>query len=269
MTPYVFFRLAQEMHREGKGLYLRKTIPEKEDGIRYLKKLYGASITQHDIDYGKRLIQVLAVAEQSAEEIVCLADPLCYVSHLSAMQRWGLTNRSSKALLCSRPARKIATPRLSQMMAKHPYGDLPDRFRLYYIKHPETVRGRPVRVFESKVEGASIAVRDSPVRLATIGQTFLDMLQQPRLCGGMSHVLDIYDEHATTWLDEIVTSVDSARTNLVKIRAGYILEEQLRLHHDKINGWKGLVQRGGGCKLDPSKAYSPVFSENWMISLNA
>ena len=268
VTPYAFFRLIQVMYREGKSLYLREATPNEEIYYRRRRNMYKAGIIRNDRNYGSRLIRVLAVSEQSAEEIVCLADPLCYVSHLSAMQRWGLTDRSSKALICTRPDRKISAAQLSNMMSNHPGPLPPKRLRLYYIGHPKTVRNRPIRVFESKAAGASINVRGSDMRLATIGQTFLDMLQQPELCGGISHVLDIFDEHANIWINEIVASVDSSNSSIVKSRAGYILEERLELRHEKIEAWKGSVQRGGSRKLDPSKAYAPDFSETWMISLN-
>ena len=268
VTPYAFFRLIQAMYREGKSLYLRDTLPNAEIYYRRRRNMYKAGIVRFDRDYGSRLIRVLTVSEQSAEEIVCIADPLCYVSHMSAMQRWGLTNRSSKALICTRPVRKIATAQLSNMMASHSDPLPPKRFRLVRIGHPQTVRNRPIRVFESKAAGASVNVRGSDMRLATIGQTFLDMLQQPELCGGISHVLDVYDEHAAFWHNEIIASVDSSNSSIVKCRAGHILEERLRLHHKRIESWKALAQRGGSRRLDPSKAYARDFSETWMISLN-
>ena len=84
----------------------------------------------------------------------------------------------------------------------------------------------------------------------------------------MSHVLDVYDEHAATWLSEIVDSIDLAGSKIVKCRAGYILEERLGLEHKKINSWKKFAQRGGSRKLDPTKKFAPRFSESWMISLN-
>ena len=268
VTHYAFFRLIQAMFREGKNLYLKHNAPTEKHHYRYLRNLYKAGVIRYDEDYGSRLIRILVVSEQSTEEIVCYADPLCYVSHLSAMHRWGLTDRSSKVLICTRPDRRTATVHLSNMMSNHLDFLPPKRLRLYYIGHPPTVRERLVRMFESKTAGVSINLRGTGIRLATIGQTFLDMLQRPELCGGMSHVLDIYVEHAENWLEEIVASVDSASGKLVKSRAGYILEERLGLHHKKFQTWKDLGQRGGSQKLDPTKAFASEYSESWMISLN-
>lgn len=268
VTYYTFFRLMQTMYKERKGLYLRREIPTVEDHYRYLRKMCRANVIRPDNDYGKRLIRVLDIPGQSAEEIVCTADPLCYVSHLSAMHRWGLTNRSPKSLICTRLHRKALTAQLFDMMTSHPDGLPPERCRMKYVSHPATVRNRPIYMVESKKPGTAVYLRGTSIRIATIGQTFLDMLQYQKLCGGISHVLDVYDEYADVWLEEIVDSVDSVNNNLVKSRAGYILEERLGLEHVKIDSWKASAQRGGSRKLDPSKPYVPKYSEDWMISLN-
>jgi len=101
-----------------------------------------------------------------------------------------------------------------------------------------------------------------------MGRTFLDMLQKPELCGGMSHVLDVWEEHAPVHLEDIVGAVDGATSKLVKSRAGYILKERLKIDHPIIESWKTLGQRGSSGKLDPSKEFAPTFSETWAISLN-
>ena len=273
ITHYEFFRLVQKIYRErenqnGERLYLRRQRPTIKEHYRYLMHMNDVDKIRYDEDYGERLIRFLVVPGQITEEVVCSADPLCYVSHLSAMHRWGLTDRSSNALICTRPIRKNAVVQLSRIMSNHPDPLPPKNARLYYIGHPKTVRGRAIRMFESANSGASINQRGTGIRIATIGQTFLDMLQQPQLCGGIPHVLDIFDEHAKIWINEIVASVDSSNSSIVKSRAGYILEERLGLHHEKIEAWKGSVQRGGSRKLDSSKAYAPDYSETWCISLN-
>jgi hypothetical protein len=94
------------------------------------------------------------------------------------------------------------------------------------------------------------------------------MLQKPHLCGGMSHVLEFWNDNAKTYLDEIVFSVDSATTDVFISRAGYFLEERRGLAHPGIAQWKVLGQRGGWRKFDPDKPFAPEFSEVWMLSLN-
>ncbi len=266
ITHYAFFCMLQSMYKNGEGLHLRREKPKLEDHSRHLKGLYRAGLIRYDRDYGKRLIRVLEVSEHSTEEIVCLADPLCYVSHLSAMQRWGLTDRAPLVLTCTRPSKAIAVAQLQEIMAGHPLP--PERVRLRNIRHPETVRGRPLQIIESKKAGAWVKIPRTNTRVATIGQTFLDMLQDSRRCGGMYHVLDVYAEYASQWTNNIITAVDSCDSDLVKVRAGYILEERLGLSDARIDSWKTLVQRGGSRKLDPLEDYSPDYSETWKLSLN-
>ena len=270
LTPFDFFRMIWQMYREssGKGLYLRSNTPSRDHYDRLKSILQQADVIGTDRDYGARVIRVLSIPDLPAEDIICLVDPTCYISHLSAMQRWGLTDRNPEALALTRPDRKTVAERLLADRTEALGEGEANSFPLAIVGHPARVRGRAVHVHESKAAGAFLKIRGSDVRLSTIGQTFLDMLQEPDLCGGMSHVLDAWEEHAETYLDDIVAAVDTAASGLVKSRAGYILEERQGLHHRGIERWKAFGQRGGSRKLDPAKDFAPAFSETWMISLN-
>ena len=270
LSHFEFFRIVLAMYREssGKKLYLRRETPDRDDIVRFRSILKAAGAIAGDRDYGSRVIRVLSVSDLPAEDVACLVDPTCYVSHMSAMQRWGLTNRTPRALTLTRPDRKTAAAALRAHMNEAMNEAEDNPYPLTLVKHPHRVRRRNVTLYETTAAGAFMANRGTDVRLSTMGQTFLDMLQKPDLCGGMSHVLDVWEEHASTFLDEIASTIDQATKALVKSRAGYILEERLGLHHPLIEAWKTLGQRGGSRKLDPARDFAPTFSETWMISLN-
>ena len=269
ITQFEFFRIVRHVYRESysKKLYLRRRTPDYDDYRRFRLSLNKAGVIRPDPDYKTRVLRVLAISDLPAEEIICLVDPTCYISHLSAMQRWGLTDRNPTALMLTRPDRKTAATQL-QAMTEALDEDRTNPFRLNIFGHPPRVRNRAVRIYQSRTAGAFLKIRGNNARLSTIGQTFLDMLQKPDLCGGMSHVLDVWEEHAQTYLDEISTAVDTATSGLVKSRAGYILEERLGLRHRRIEPWTAFNQRGGSRKLDPAKDYAATYSEKWMISIN-
>ena len=269
LSQFEFFRTVLTMYREssGKKLYLRREVPDRDDIVRFRSILKTAGAIANDRDYGSRVIRVLSVPDLPAEDIVCLVDPTCYVSHLSAMQRWGLTDRTPRALALTRPGRKTAAA-LRAYMNETMNEENNNLYPFTLVRHPHRVRRRNVTMYESQAAGAFITNRGTNIRLSTVGQTFLDMLQRPDLCGGMSHVLDVWEEHASTFLDEIASTIDRTTKALIKSRAGYILEERLRLHHLCIERWKALGQRGGSRKLDPTRDFAPAFSETWMISLN-
>jgi predicted transcriptional regulator of viral defense system len=184
------------------------------------------------------------------------------------MQRWGFTNRNPSKLFLTRankPTEQTASKdTIDPVAAANQFNPFPSRI----AEHPATVRKREIHIQETKSPGESLKERSSYVNISTVGQTFLDMLQKPELCGGMAHVIEVWQEHAANYFSEIVDVIDRASSNLVKSRAGYILEAQLGLRHDKFENWKTLGQRGGSRKLDPTKPFAPTFSETWMISIN-
>lgn len=112
-------------------------------------------------------------------------------------------------------------------------------------------------------------IRGSVVRIAAIGETFAQMLDRPELCGGMEHIIEVWDTHAEIYLEGIILAANQAKESIIKVRAGYLLEERLGLRDDRISAWPAYAQRGGSRKLDASAPYVSSFSEKWMISLCA
>lgn len=94
------------------------------------------------------------------------------------------------------------------------------------------------------------------------------MLTEPSLCGGMHHVLDVWENEASQWVQEITAAIDQLDVKIVKVRAGYILSEVMDIDHPALHNWEKFAQRGGSRKLDPDAEYAPEFSERWMISIN-
>lgn len=256
----------EEVYREGKVKYLRGERPSFSAFARTRSILKAEKIISRDSDYG-RFWRVNTVPDRAADEIVCLLDETIYVSHLSAMQLYGLTHRRPTELHLTRAPEsywnEVKSKRLEETSEYEEFN-----LKLFRTHHPRTVRGRRLAILSSKSFGGYTRLRNSYVRLSTIGMTFQDMLSTPDLCGGMAHVLETFDEHARTYLEEIITAIDQSQSQIVKVRAGYILEERLGVRDTRIQSWVRFAQRGGSRILDPHKPFSPNYSEKWMISIN-
>lgn len=271
-TDYNLFLKYKDVYKNPEGLYIRNTAPTIANYKKTRKLLIESQKIARDADYPSTY-RLLSKQDLPADEVVCLVDPFCYISHLSAMQRYGLTNRRPDALFITTPAAKIIKAMFHEKMAKDYNGELNSipSDQIYPLKqthHPVSVRKRPLEIFSTVGYGESIQLKGSFARISTIGQTFLDMLEEPQRCGGMAHVLDVWEEHARKYIDEIISTVDKTSKDIYKVRAGYILNELLRINRPEITKWLNYAQRGGSRVLDPSKPYINKFSEKWMLSIN-
>jgi predicted transcriptional regulator of viral defense system len=275
-TPYMLFLVLRRLFtpENRQKLYLRSDTPTNEDLRKVTANLLNTGGIEVDSDYGRSVFKVLSVGESPADEVCALTNPFGYISHLSALQRWGLTDRRPEALHLTMPPASAARPLVEQQMVADyntPPSGLPlnQVVKLHFVRHPETVRGRKVSVYETKHPGQWLQVRDSHARLATIGQTFVDTVERPQYCGGMAHVLDIWREHAGIYQQEVIAAVDKVESPIVKVRAGYLLDDMLGLGNDlRIQGWVRFAQRGSARVLDPTKDFSPDHSKKWMLSIN-
>lgn len=272
ITDYELFKIVQAVYRSGEKLHLRHDRASVGDFKRLRRQLRNLDMVSTDPNYSGHAHRILTNSDRSADEICCLVDPFCYISHLSAMQRYALTDRRPKALLVTVPGPQTGKKLVLEKM-KRDHGEdvllrLSEIIPLYLVHHPKEVRRRRIEQYRTNSMGEAIQIRGTLSRISTIGQTFLDTLNSPDRCGGMAHVVKVWRIHARVYLEEIIPVIDSAPTTITKIRAGYILTEVLNINDPRIVAWKRYATRGGSRLLDPGKPYAPAYSENWMISVN-
>ncbi len=206
------------------------------------------------------------------QELACSLDPFAYVSHLSAMEYHGLTDRFPKVVFMSTPPASTWRQQARNRMRK----DLGDKLEDYLdsglpkLARPNLTKiGKTTLQFHERSQlGAFRHVSDSPLRVATIGRVFLDMIREPQLCGGIQHVIDVFTQEAKRHLRSILEEVNRNGKSIDKVRAGFLLSVICKLNDPLIDDWSKYAQRGGSRKLDPEGEYSPHYSQRWKLSLN-
>lgn len=206
------------------------------------------------------------------EEILCMLDRFCYLSHLSAMFFYGLTVRIPDNIFVTTKANQDWKSAAIKVM-KSELGDFFDEFNTEKLphmtrQHVDKINGRVINIYVTKRYGEFRILHDKKFRIATIGQTFLDMLREPSLCGGIYHVIEAYRSYAKQYSKAIVDEIDASGSAVDKVRAGYILDEVCGISNSKVDSWLMYAQRGGSRKLDPASDYYHVYSEKWKLSLN-
>ncbi|CAM4066793.1 type IV toxin-antitoxin system AbiEi family antitoxin domain-containing protein [Roseateles saccharophilus] len=277
VTRYELAHLAWGIYKQsshdGTPLRNHKTQLDRAAFSRVEAKLVANGVLQPIPGVPENAAYVLVGANISdARVLACAIDPFCYVSHLSAMEFHGITDRMPEQLYISTPAtarwRSFAQDRMQRDLGED-YADytragLPAVQRSAFTK----LNNRPVHLFKSLHLGAYRSFKEQHLRVATLGRTFLDMLREPSLCGGLSHVLAVFKEHAAANRRLILDELDQHGAAIDKVRAGWVLEQVAGLTDSRIDAWAALAQRGGSRKLDASADYSSSFSERWALSIN-
>jgi len=277
ITRYEFSRTTYLLYIAGRykeqKIRALKGLPSTAMLSRQLKGLLEHGILSEERQFPhKAVFSILGKHDADPAEVVCSIDPFAYISHSTAMEYHGLTDRFAKILFVSSPSpkkwREFARSRMEKDLGDHFDRFLQEGFpQLTRIKI-DKIDGQPVNCYSSVHLGAFKKIQGSMLRVATIGRTFLDMLKKPDLCGGIYHVIDCYKEHSQTYLQLIIDEISQHGSKIDKIRAGYILEEICGLQDQGIDTWQQFVQRGGSMKLDHTAEYSPIFSKRWCLSIN-
>jgi len=273
ITDYQLGKIIYDLYREKKfkdqKVRIKKDIPEEREYLRYLEQLLNSGVLSKNRAFpSSRVYSILNSQKYSNQEIICSVDPFAYISHFSAMEYHGLTDKILKTLFYSTLThtewRQAASDKSSKEIKSSEDYELP---RLSFLS-PKKLGKNTVYCHRTKTAGGYQIIADSPLRVSKIGRTFLDMLQKPELCGGIYHVIEVFREYAGQYLNLILPVIGKQGKNIDKVRAGFILEEQCTIKDTQIDQWKKFAQRGGSRKLDATQEYSHTYSEKWCLSIN-
>ena len=232
-----------------------------------ISRLIARGVLTTDADAGYGTYRALNVeGAGSAEEVACLLDPFCYISYGSALYLHRLVGMRPAPLHISTLTGSQWRARLSARLMELSPNKEGMRPRYPRIGLGEKLRRRTLAVHETQSPAPTVEI--GWLRVSSLAATFVDTLTEPGRCGGMDKVLRLWVRHAGAHVPELVAALEGA-SKIVKVRAGYIFTERLGIETPETSAWQAFAQRGGSRRLDPERPYAPVFSERWMLSLNA
>lgn len=276
LTSYILGRILFDLfkigHVDGRKLRIQRPVAFRDYALAR-DELLRRNVLLWDRSIPGSVLIVQHKNKTDVRELLCIADPFGYISHQTAMAYHGLTNRIPRIVFYTTlyPSKwnlsaKIKMQKdLGESQITYQESGLP---LLRKPKIEKTLGTSVTQIFAQDTMGAYRLSPDSSIRVSTIGRTFLDMVRRPELCGGMSHVIEIFEEHGAKNSSLIINEVNSNGNKIERIRTGYLLEQVCQVRDDKIEEWVSFAQRGGSRKLDPHSPYSEEFSERWMISIN-
>jgi hypothetical protein len=269
LTDYALGRLVYRAHQEASG-----SIPASvHDYRQVLHFLLGHRIARNlgRLPEGRAML-LIGQRDPEPFTVLCCLDPFGYVSHLSAMEYHGLTDRLSKTIYFTTPP----APEWTQMASARMRRDLGEAYEGYVKAGMPRLRRlvlkrldrRPIEYHHRRTAGGYRLAAHGAVRVASLGRTWLEMLQDPDRCGGLQHVIEVFRERARDHLRLILAELERHGSEIDRARAGYLLEEHAGIQDPVLDAWQRRVQRGGSRKLCAHAEYSPRYSERWCLSLN-
>jgi hypothetical protein len=210
--------------------------------------------------------------EASVEQIIQEANPWAVFGFLTEMTYHDLSDLASPAIYAI--AAK-ADGRSRRSSSRLPLGTMPDDWsddiQLPGAAQLKMVRHVPVNwTHLAKDPGFGATVGYSfgvPIYVTDVERTLLDALRAPDKSGCVAKVLRAWRSAEAMDLDALVDYTDAYDNQVLRQRAGYVLE-QLGRSHLRLDAWKRGRRRGGSMKLVANAPYSHVHSPEWNLSLN-
>ncbi len=175
------------------------------------------------------------------------------ISHYSAFRHHGLTDQLPRDLFIT-TIKETATPQAGQKGKKASFIFNEVTYQFIQVKQEFFFGGEKAWI------GASHFI------VTDLERTLLDGLARPQFCGGLSEVLDAYQEHIEEV--ELVKIINYALKLGVAVsrRLGWVLDH-LEVGLDQI---QCLAQRdhSGYRKLDPSRPPTGNYDPKWRLQLN-
>ncbi len=268
----LFFALCGKGHHNGIAVNVPKQIPTRADLSNLCKRLLGLGILQKEGCPVGIYRYTAQASYDSVYELAYCADPVSCISHLSAMEYHGLTNRLSKIIFTTTLSNQLwrgwaDLAMLKTVGEKLPIflnTDLPKLRRINVRKFGEY----SFKTYQTQTLVESFLVPDRAYKMARVEGVFFDMVREPGLCGGMGHVVDTFREHGARYAQDIIRTVSLHGKPIHKARVGYLLES-IGVESKEFPDWLKTVTQGSSRVLDPTAPFNrSSYSERWQLSLN-
>jgi hypothetical protein len=108
------------------------------------------------------------------------------------------------------------------------------------------------------------------VKVQNIIDLFIDMIRSPQYCGGLQHVIRVYNHHLDIYFEKIVEKLEVSGSIIDRARFGFITEKHIFKTHILFTKWKAEQKnkRGGSRKLVSTLDFDSEFDPDWNISIN-
>lgn len=201
-------------------------------------------------------------------EVFAEAYPYSYISGSTAMFFHGMTWERSNRLFATSPISSVLRP-LPVGTSQDDWNDLtfPSEIRLQRIRS-QHIDVRRTKKFDllGVVETRDVG---SPIRIATRERTLVEGLYDPERFGGIGQVFRAwYSTLSSMNAQQVVEITERFETKLLRQRVGYVMSS-LGFDAPQFMRWRQEANRGSSSKLDAASPFSPRFSEEWKLSLNA
>lgn len=221
-----------------------------------------ATVTKHLVSKSlvscpSNLYSIVQAARPNPYAVVTSLYPVGYLSYLSAMRFYNITNRLPKNIDWVVPHKSDWQAALLSVGA---YSDMP------YPSSEIDIDNKRLIIHSS--DDFKVRQNTYGVRVISIGDLFIQMLRNPRPCGGFQHVIETFEWYADDWFDTIIESVQSIGTATDKHRIGFILEVFLEMPDKRISEWKSCNTKEEPYKMTDSSEILGPYNHDWNIQLN-
>ena len=208
--------------------------------------------------------------EYTPQETLCALYPYGYISHLSAMEWYGLTDKIPVDIYFTTCSPSDWRHRATEDI------DIEDAHlfdpKSFAAKYPRNIKldGRQIVISSETHYVEPLEVSESPLRVSAIGKTFIDMLRDPQKSGGEEHVLEVFLEHGKKYSSLIITALEKYGRKIDRARTGFVLDKMLGIKSSKLEFLRleSSKTRGSSKVLSPNRPFASEYDEDWSLSLN-
>ena len=228
---------------------------------------------------GFRYITINSKPGENIEKILSATYPIGYIGYISAIKHYNLIQNKSNSIYFVTVDREA----WKRTCLKNIYDTFPELKRNKELFEDIYVEDLiPTYPVEETIDFSQVVIvnqkRLSPneewnnVRVETLPHLYIDILRNPKYCGGLGQVLQIYTSIDHKVFEEVIEILDkdSRSTNIDKARFGFIFEKILQIENNIFLKWKEeqMFKRGGTRKLVSYLPFESTYDEDWNISVN-